>query len=482
VVSGGTWSLPGVDLSALPDGAAYTVTANVSDAAGNAATPATRPVSTLDSTAPTISIDVVAGDDVIDDSEDQSVTLSGSTSGVENGQVVSVNLVDAGGTVVYSGSAVVGNDAWSIAGVDLSALPDGAAYTVTASVSDAAGNAATPASRPVSTLDSTAPTISIDVVAGDDLIDDAEDDSVTLSGSTTGVENGQVVSVTLVDTSGTVVYSGSAVVSGGTWSLPGVDLSTLPDGAAYTVTASVSDAAGNAATPATRPVSTLDSTAPTISIDVVAGDDVIDDSEDDSVTLSGSTTGVENGQVVSITLVDAGGTVVYSGSAVVGNDAWSIAGVDLSALPDGAAYTVTASVSDAAGNAATPASRPVSTLDSTAPTISIDVVAGDDLIDDAEDDSVTLSGSTTGVENGQVVSVTLVDTSGTVVYSGSAVVSGGTWSLPGVDLSTLPDGAAYTVTASVSDAAGNAATPGDAARQHARQHRPDDQHRCRRRR
>ncbi|MEF8752942.1 MAG: Ig-like domain-containing protein [Accumulibacter sp.] len=459
VVSGGTWSLPGVDLSALPDGAAYTVTANVSDAAGNAATPATRPVSTLDSTAPTISIDVVAGDDVIDDSEDQSVTLSGSTSGVENGQVVSVNLVDAGGTVVYSGSAVVGNDAWSIAGVDLSALPDGAAYTVTASVSDAAGNAATPASRPVSTLDSTAPTISIDVVAGDDLIDDAEDDSVTLSGSTTGVENGQVVSVTLVDTSGTVVYSGSAVVSGGTWSLPGVDLSTLPDGAAYTVTASVSDAAGNAATPATRPVSTLDSTAPTISIDVVAGDDVIDDSEDDSVTLSGSTTGVENGQVVSITLVDAGGTVVYSGSAVVGNDAWSIAGVDLSALPDGAAYTVTASVSDAAGNAATPASRPVSTLDSTAPTISIDVVAGDDLIDDAEDDSVTLSGSTTGVENGQVVSVTLVDTSGTVVYSGSAVVSGGTWSLPGVDLSTLPDGAAYTVTASVSDAAGNAATP-----------------------
>jgi hypothetical protein len=161
------------------------------------------------------------------------------------------------------------------------------------------------------------------------------------------------------------------------------------------------------ATPATRPVSTLDTTAPTISIAVVAGDDVIDDAEDNSVTLSGSTSGVENGQTVSVTLVNAGGAVVYSGSATVSNNAWSIPGVDLSALPDGASYTVTASVSDAAGNAATPATRPVSTIDTIAPTISIAVVAGDDVIDDAEDNSVTLSGSTSGVENGQTVSVTL---------------------------------------------------------------------------
>jgi hypothetical protein len=267
-------------------------------------TPATRPVSTIDTIAPTISIAVVAGDDVIDDAEDNSVTLSGSTSGVENGQTVSVTLVNAGGTVVYSGSATVSNSAWSIPGVDLSALPDGAGYTVTASVSDAAGNAATPATRPVSTLDTTAPTISIAVVAGDDVIDDAEDNGVTLSGSTSGVENGQTVSVTLRDSGGAVVYSGSATVSNSAWSIPGVDLSALPDGASYTVTASVSDAAGNAATPATRPVSTIDTAAPTISIAVVAGDDVIDDAEDNSVTLSGSTSGVENGQTVSVTLVN----------------------------------------------------------------------------------------------------------------------------------------------------------------------------------
>jgi hypothetical protein len=186
----------------LPDGASYTVTASVSDAAGNAATPATRPVSTLDTTAPTISIAVVAGDDVIDDAETTRHPVGQHQRRRERPDRQR-HPAHSGGAVVYSGSATVSNSAWSIPGVDLSALPDGASYTVTASVSDAAGNAATPATRPVSTVDTAAPTISIDVVAGDDVIDDAEDNSVTLSGSTSGVENGQTVSVTLVNAGGT---------------------------------------------------------------------------------------------------------------------------------------------------------------------------------------------------------------------------------------------------------------------------------------
>ncbi|MCM8635622.1 Ig-like domain-containing protein, partial [Accumulibacter sp.] len=321
------------------------------------------------------------------------------------------------------------------------------------------GNAATPATRPVSTVDTTAPTISIAVVAGDDVIDDTEDDSVTLSGSTTGVENGQTVTVTLVDSGGTVVYSGSATVSNDAWSIPAVDLSALPDGASYTVTASVSDAAGNAATPATRPVSTVDTTAPTISIAVVAGDDVIDDTEDDSVTLSGSTTGVENGQTVTVTLVDSGGTVVYSGSATVSNDAWSIPAVDLSALPDGASYTVTASVSDAAGNAATPATRPVSTVDTTAPvpTISLDPdITADDILNAAEAAGpVTITGSVGGdARIGDTVTLTINGQT----YSGPVISTAGglgfAIAVAGADLAADPD---RTIDASIrsTDAAGN---------------------------
>ena len=52
----------------------YNVTANVDDAAGNAAPVATRPITLTDTTAPTISINVIAGDDVVDDSEDNAVT------------------------------------------------------------------------------------------------------------------------------------------------------------------------------------------------------------------------------------------------------------------------------------------------------------------------------------------------------------------------------------------------------------------------
>ncbi|MCP5305094.1 MAG: retention module-containing protein [Chromatiaceae bacterium] len=461
VQADGSWSIPGVDLSGLPDGAPYTVLADVSDAAGNPAPQASEPFQTVDTTGPTIDIDPVTGDNQVDDSEDDSVTLSGSTTGVEPGQTVSVVIEDGTGATVFSGSATVQADgSWSIPGVDLSGLPDGAPYTVLADVSDAAGNPAPQASEPFQTVDTTGPTIDIDPVTGDNQVDDSEDDSVTLSGSTTGVEPGQTVSVVIEDGTGATVFSGSATVQAdGSWSIPGVDLSGLPDGAPYTVLADVSDAAGNPAPQASEPFQTLDTTGPTIDIDPVTGDNQVDDSEDDSVTLSGSTTGVEPGQTVSVVIEDGTGATVFSGSATVQADgSWSIPGVDLSGLPDGAPYTVLADVSDAAGNPAPQATENFQTLDTTGPTIDIDPVTGDNQVDDSEDDSVTLSGSTTGVEPGQTVSVVIEDGTGATVFSGSATVQAdGSWSIPGVDLSGLPDGAPYTVLADVSDAAGNPA-------------------------
>ena len=63
-VTGNAWSVsaPAADLAhaQLPDGS-YTVTANVSDLAGNPATQATRSL-TVDETAPTIAIGTISGD------------------------------------------------------------------------------------------------------------------------------------------------------------------------------------------------------------------------------------------------------------------------------------------------------------------------------------------------------------------------------------------------------------------------------------
>ena len=440
-VTANTWSVTGIDLSTLPDGVSYNVTANVDDAAGNAAPVATRPITLTDTTAPTISINVIAGDDVVDDSEDNAVTVSGTTTGVENGQTVTVNIDGTDYTTTVTGNT------WSIPNIDLSTLPDGISYNVTANVNDVAGNPAAEATRPITVTDTTAPTVAINVIAGDDVVDDSEDNAVTVSGTTTGVENGQTLTINIAG----IDYN--TTVTGNAWSISGIDLSTLSDGGLsgvdYDVTANVDDAAGNSATEAIRPIAMVDTTAPTISINVIAGDDVVDDSEDNAVTVSGTTTGVEDGQTLTINIAG-----INYNTTVTGN-AWSITGIDLSTLSDGGLsgvdYDVTANVDDAAGNSATEAIRPIAMIDTTAPTITINVISGDDIVDDSEDNAVTVSGTTTGVDDGQTVTVTIDGTDYT------ATVMGNSWSIPNIDLSTLPDGVSYNVTANVNDVAGNPA-------------------------
>src|SRR5690242_4013562 len=70
----------------------------------------------------------------------------------------------------------------------------------------------------------------------------------------------------------------------------------LVDGASYTVTADVSDKAGNPATQATHGLS-VDESAPTIAIDAISGDDVINAAESHAaLTITGTSTGAEQGQ------------------------------------------------------------------------------------------------------------------------------------------------------------------------------------------
>ena len=87
---------------------------------------------------------------------------------------------------------------------------------------------------------------------------------MTISGTSGGAEVGQTVTVSLSGKTYT-----TTVQSGGAWTLdvPAVDIQALDPN--ETITASVSDLAGNAATPATRPL-VYDATAPsapTVSIE-----------------------------------------------------------------------------------------------------------------------------------------------------------------------------------------------------------------------
>ncbi|WP_339845351.1 VCBS domain-containing protein, partial [uncultured Dokdonia sp.] len=113
--------------------------------------------------------------------------------------------------------------------------------------------------------DKTAPTITIDTpIEDDNIVDSAEVEAVAISGTTTDVEDGQVVTVTFSD--GTNTVTTTATVTGGVWTATDADLSSLSNGP-ITVTADVTDFGGNPATdsaPATLdknlgvPIDTMD--------------------------------------------------------------------------------------------------------------------------------------------------------------------------------------------------------------------------------
>ncbi|MHC2335486.1 Ig-like domain-containing protein [Bradyrhizobium sp. USDA 4454] len=444
-VTNNAWSVtaPAADLAhaQLPDGS-YSVTANVSDLAGNPATQASKTL-TVDETPPTIAISAISGDNRLNLAESASnLTISGTSTGVENGQTVSVTL--NGHT--YTGT--VTNNAWSVTApaADLAhaQLPDGS-YSVTANVSDLAGNPATQASKTL-TVDETPPTIAIGTIAGDNRLNLAESASnLTISGTSSGVEAGQTVTVSLNGHD----YS-ATVLANGTWStsVAQADVAALTDGGSYTVSASVSDVAGNPAS-ATHGISVDESAS--IAINTIAVDDVINAAESQSaLTISGTSSGVEAGQTVTVSLNGHD----YS-ATVLANGTWStsVAQADVAALTDGGSYTVSASVSDVAGNPAS-ATHGISVDESAS--IAINTIAVDDVINAAESQSaLTISGTSSGVEAGQTVTVSLNGHD----YS-ATVLANGTWStsVAQADVAALTDGGSYTVSASVSDVAGNPAS------------------------
>nr|WP_284737394.1 Ig-like domain-containing protein [Escherichia coli] len=142
----------------------------------------------------------------------------------------------------------------------------------------------TTAGNPVSvthpvTVDLTAVAVSINAITADDVINAAEKGAaLTLSGSTSGVEAGQTVTVTF----GGKTYTAS-VAANGSWSttVPATDMAALRDGDA-SAQANVSNVNGNSAT--TTHAYSVDATAPTVTINTIAGDDILQISLDGGVT------------------------------------------------------------------------------------------------------------------------------------------------------------------------------------------------------
>ena len=430
------------DLKALNEGT-VSITANVSDVAGNAATQATASY-IYDKTAPTINITTpISTDGYVNNAESNAaLTISGTATGAD-GQIATVHV----GTKDYTATVTGGAFSVSISSADLKALSEGA-VNITANVSDAAGNAATQATASY-IYDKTAPTINITTpISTDGYVNNAESNAaLTISGTVTGAD-GQVATVHL----GTKDYT--STVSGGAFSvsISSADLKALSEGT-INITANVSDAAGNAATQATASY-IYDKTAPTINITTpISTDGYVNNAESNSaLTISGTATGAE-GQVATIRL----GSKDYTATVLNGLFSVAVASADLKALSEGI-VSITANVADIAGNAATQATASY-IYDKTAPTIHItSPISTDGYVNSTESNSaLTISGTATGAE-GQIATVHI----GTKDYT--STVSGGAFSvaIASADLKALSEGT-ISITANVSDAAGNAATQATAS-------------------
>uniref|UniRef100_UPI000F0A4C52 Ig-like domain-containing protein n=1 Tax=Escherichia coli TaxID=562 RepID=UPI000F0A4C52 len=441
VQADGSWSLtlPASDLTALANNG-YTLTATVSDQAGNPGS-ASKGV-TVDTTAPVISFNTVAGDDVINNVEHtQAQIISGTATGAVAGDRLVVTI--AGQQYVTSTDAS-GNWSVGVPASVISGLADGT-VTISATITDSAGNSSTQTHNVQ--VNTAAVSLSVSTISGDNIINAAEAGSaLTLSGTGTNFAAGTVVTV-LLNGKG---YS-ATIQNNGSWSVnvPAADVAALADGTSYTVSASAQDSAGNSAT-ASRSVA-VDLTAPVISINTVSTDDRLNAAEQQQpLTLNGSTS-AEVGQTVTVTF---GGKTYTATVAANGTWALNVPAADLAALGQGA-QTITASVNDRAGNPGQ--TTHALTVDTVAPTVTIATVAGDDIINNAEQlAGQTISGTTTA-EVGQTVTVTFNGQSWT-----ATVGSGGSWSvfIPAQQFAGLSDGS-YTISATVSDQAGN---PGSASR------------------
>lgn len=103
----------------------------------------------IDTTAPTIAISTIAGDNIGNATEgSQGFAISGTTTHAENGRIVTVNILGSANAIVESYTMAVSSNVWSVAvtSAQAIALADGR-YTVSANVSDAAGNPARTAIR-----------------------------------------------------------------------------------------------------------------------------------------------------------------------------------------------------------------------------------------------------------------------------------------------------------------------------------------------
>ncbi len=344
VIATATDQITGIDLSGLADGT-ITLSVTLTDVNGNAGIAATD-TETKETVAPsgyTVSIEqspINGGN---------AATVSFVFGGAEVGSMYNYTFTSSGGVGSVTGSGTITAATGQIDVINLSGLADGT-ITLSVTLTDVNGNTGI-AATDTETKETVAPT-GYSVSIGQSSINGGNDDAVSFTFS--GAEVGATYNYGFTSDGGAGSVTGSGIVATATDQITGIDLSGLADGT-ITLSVTLTDVNSNTGLAATD-TEAKDAAIPTISITTpISGDDIVDETEESDLVISGETTGAEDGQTVTITFDDGDNPVVQV-TGLVSSNTFTASAADISGLDDGN-ITVTADVSDLAGNNALQASE-----------------------------------------------------------------------------------------------------------------------------
>ncbi|MFP3343042.1 retention module-containing protein, partial [Halomonas sp. SIMBA_159] len=383
----------------------------------------------VDTTPPTLTVDAPTGNDT-------TPTITGTSD--EIGGTVAIIVTDSAGNTQELEAVVNPDGTWS---VDVTTPLAEGDYTVDASITDPAGNGATASDS--GAIDTTAPTLTVDAPNGNDT-------TPTIIGTSDQI--GGTVSVIVTDAVGNSQELEATVNPDGTWS---VDVTTPLSEGDYTVDASITDPAGNEATASDN--GAIDTTAPNApSVTIANGDDFItaDEITNGQVTV---TIGLGNTNAV------AGDTLTVNGTEITLTEEQIAAGEVVTELPipaEGESLVVTATITDSSGNQSDEGVADA-VRDTVVPTIDLAAI-GDGNLSVSEAQATELTGTTTNVEDGQVVTLTVTDSQNNTATFTATVTNGAFSTTEDLTAAGLVDGT-ITVVADVTDQAGNPASDTESA-------------------
>ncbi|NGN98450.1 tandem-95 repeat protein, partial [Grimontia sp. S25] len=357
------------------------------------------------------------------------------------------------------------------------------------SVTDSAGNTSAPSTSTTVTIDTTAPgegtgpgdtdelpLVEIPEASGGIGEGELADGVEVLVMPPTGTEPGDTITVTVTQPDGSTTDVTTTVPDGWTGgSSVSVTVSPedlggtgggLPAEGEYTITASVTDSAGNTSAPSTSTTVTIDTTAPgegtgpggtdelpLVEILESTGGIGEDELADGVQVLVTPPTGTEPGDTITVTVTQPDGstnnitTTVPSdwtgGSTVPLTLSSEDLGSTDGSLPAEGNYTITATVTDSAGNTSASSSNIEFVVDITPP----DAPTVDELV--TNDTTPVITGTAT-LGEGETLTVTLNG----VTYENVPVENDGTWSIEVADVNALTEGS-FDITATTQDSAGN---------------------------